>query len=413
VIREAMRIHRSPGPEGKEHLLESNERRRFLALYPRLDPAVSRRIEALLDQPHGPGAPVARSLLLRAVLARLGKLVIASKHEAEVALGVLERFAKKMEGLDGDELLLRASVLDLDSTHHVKHRDPLALWNRRGVIHKKGQDDPASDDQGLIQRFDASCGPTVVEMLVAQADPVFAFAVWESGLMSESSRDLSARFQRVLLEQYGGIAIALRESEIRSRTKNGLGSLERNGHISQKDGGALLSFLAKKSRLTREGARALEAMRAHFGFPTDADIKSLRRERIPDQDAGLGTSALASALAAYVTPLTGVHYQPTTPPDGFARGQAWRHLDSVARALKSGVNVPFGISEPGHWMLMTAVKGRKPDRSFLISDPVGGRTDWVKERDVVSGVFADKQFHLCTPPERGYIDSFYLPQRRP
>jgi hypothetical protein len=413
VIREAMRISRSPGPEGSEHLLEAREIRRLEALYPEIDPKVAGRIDDLLGGFSGPGAPVARSLLLRAVLARMTKLIGAPPDNAETILGVLERFSKKMTGLSGEELLQRASVLDLDSKHHVKHRDPLALWARQGVIHARGSNDQSSDDEGLIQRFDASCGPTVIEMLVAQADPVFAFEIWESGLMSQSSRDTAAKFQKKLLEQFGGIAIGLREAEIRARTRNGLARLEADRHLDPKDGEALRAFLDKRGKLTRGASRALEIMRARFGFPTNADVKALRRQKIPETDVGLGYPELAAALAEYVSPLTGVHYQQTSPADGFARGQAWRHLDAVARALKSGLNVPFGLSEPDHWMLMTAVKGKAPNRSFLVSDPLGGRTDWVKEKDVVSGVFADKQFHLCSPSQRGYIDSFYLPEVRP
>ena len=80
--------------------------------------------------------------------------------------------------------------------------------------------------------------------------------------------------------------------------------------------------------------------------------------------------------------------------------------------LKQGIDVPFGISEPGHWMLLSAVKGKKPRRQFLVSDPDGGKTDWVKERDFRSGAFADKQFHLSEADDRPFVDSFLLPVQK-
>jgi len=92
-----------------------------------------------------------------------------------------------------------------------------------------------------------------------------------------------------------------------------------------------------------------------------------------------------------------------------ARGQAGRHLDAVAAALARGVDVPFGVSEPAHWMLMTAVRAGAEGREFLVSDPGGGRTAWVTEKDLVSGAFCARQFFLNKPGERPYVDCFFLP----
>ena len=60
-------------------------------------------------------------------------------------------------------------------------------------------------------------------------------------------------------------------------------------------------------------------------------------------------------------------------------------------------------------MLITHVKGRRPHRSFLVSDPDGGRTAWVSERSLIKGTFVAEQFKLCEKGERGYIDCFLLP----
>jgi hypothetical protein len=410
AMSDASRTARSSGPEGAEHLLETGERKRFEALYPNVGEEIRRALESVLASFQADNAPTARAVILRAILARLAHLSIAAPGAARSMVERIEDFAEKIRPLSGDEILRRTTVIDLDSRISTHHRDPLALWDRRGVIHPRGQSDDSGDDDGLIQRFSASCGPAVIQMLVAEADPIFAYEIWESGLTGESSRDRTARFQRKLLEHYGGIAIGLREGELRSRVRNAVGRLVGEGHLPRRDGRDLLDYLAKRSRLSPAAKRALAGVRRRFeGLPSEAEVKTLRRQVLPERDEGLGFPELADALAHYVTPLTGVVYRQTSPPEGFARGQAWRHLDAVARALRSGVRVPFGLSEPSHWMMMTAVEGRKPNRRFLVSDPLGGRTDWVLERDIITGRFASQRFQLNEKGQRPYIDSFFLP----
>ena len=144
-------------------------------------------------------------------------------------------------------------------------------------------------------------------------------------------------------------------------------------------------------------------------FQTSAELERLRAERHPPRDEGIRTVDYLAALAKYLTPVTGWTYKSTNPPDGFARGQIYRHLDEVERALRRGIDVPFGIAEPGHWMLLSAVKGRGPHRHFLVSDPDGGRTAWVDEDAFRSGSFARDTFFLPDADQRPYVDCFILP----
>ena len=108
--------------------------------------------------------------------------------------------------------------------------------------------------------------------------------------------------------------------------------------------------------------------------------------------------------------MVGTRYIQTDPEWGFGRGQAKKYIDQVAKALRAGYDVPFGTAEPGHYMLLTAVKGRGANRSFLVSDPEGGRTRWVSEKRFLNGRFLSDEFELCWKQQRGYVDGFFLPE---
>lgn len=410
VLDEATTLRRSAAPEGRERLLSAAEAARFEALFAGLPSTIAERIIELVKSPRGEAAPVARALLVRAALARLPKLA-----RSERPLATLEAFARSLRGRSADELLAKSTVLDLDSTKSTSALDPLALFERRGVVHARGHGDVGTNNDGLFQRFTASCGPTVIEMMVAQADPVFAFALHGpaagAGVASSDTDDRAGVFQRELLEDLGGIALGLADAQLRARFRNAVGRLVADGALEPREAKALKAHVERRGPMTRAVAKGLALLRESFdGFPAARTISDLRKKKLPERDEGLGTHEFAAALARHVSPMIGTYYRPTNPPDGFARGGAWRHLEGVTRALSSGVDVPFGISEPAHWMLATAVEGAKPERRFLVSDPASGRTAWIAEDAFVRGTFVRDAFDLCTGDERGYIDVFFLPE---
>jgi hypothetical protein len=393
AIAEASAIERSDGPEGTKPLITRHERRRRVSNFERgVDPAILRLLDA------SPSA-VGRGLLLRAMHARLDRLLSS--------MAEIEGFAAELDGRSERELLQRATVLDLDSRTNDSLLDPLVISDRRGVIRAPVDRNEVADNDGLFQRLTASCGPTVVQMMICNADPISAFEVHRHGLNSDESEGPVADFQRRLLEAAGGVAIGRREAQLRARLRNGSGRLAATGAIDERELAAFRRWFEKGGPSTERAQRVLSAMREKFGGPTEAELdRLLRAAPMPDKDVGIGPEELLELVAQHVTPLTGVTYGLAGV---FARGQCWRHLDRVERALRDGIDVPFGISEPGHWMLTTSVKGRAPKRSFLVSDPEGGRTAWVKEKDLRDGSFVDRQFHLCIDDQRGYVDCFLLP----
>lgn len=407
VLDQASKAPRSLSVDDAEPILARRERARAELALRALDDR--RRLEALalLASLDGADAPVKRAFWFRALAAR--SEAVAREPEA---WKTLKTFARTLSSLPADAIRTRGTVLDLDWSRNTSTFDPVELWARRGTIHARGRGDRASDNDGLHQRFTASCGPTVLQMMVAEADPVTAFLFHGDRLAGNRSRGLIAEFQRSILERLGGVAIGRVEATLRSRLKNALGRLQANAHIASEAAASLRRHVFEKGPFDAGARLALDALRAHFtGFPSDEELGLLQRGPLPRRDEGVGSLELTRAINTLVTPLVGVEYAQTSPEEGFARGQAWRHLDEVARALRSGLDVPFGIVEPAHWMLMTAVRGRKPHRSFLVSDPDGGRTAWVLEKDLRSGRFADVQFHLSTKRERPYVDSFLLPVR--
>lgn len=380
LLESASRVRRGRGPEGAEALISKPERARVVALFGSVPAATVKTLQALLlAVPEG----AHQAVLLKGIAAR-------ADDPGSRSLKALETFAKLIAPLGVDEVLERSTVLDLDSGVNTSTTDALPWWNKRGTIKDVPGDSAAADNDGLIQRFTSSCGPTVIQMMRAQVDPVLAFAINDEGRTSDSTTSATARFQRALLEEYGDVAVGRRESYVMSRINNALGRL-----------GLGTNDLSDT---------AIAKVRAAYdGFPADADLKRVRTALVGVRDKGIAFDDFKAMIARYVSRVSGAEYTQTAPPEGFARGQAYRHLDALEASLKAGFDVPFGMVEPAHWMLATDVRQRAGAREFLVSDPDGGRTVWVTEKALVDGSFGDAPFKLTKTGERPYIDSFFLP----
>ena len=402
LLESASKVRRAASSVGKEALLTPREEARARFAFAHLSREVVGELNALLATHKGTGNNVAHALLFKAIAARADVL------PADAARAALKTFSQQLTALDPETRLERASVLDLAPTVNSSQVDAQALWEKRGVIGPRGQGDKQADNDGLIQRFTASCGPTTLQMLLAEADPILAFAINHEGRALPSMRGPVADFQRAVLEEYGGIAVGRSESHLASRVHNAFAQLVRSGAVTSSQRDAALSFL--KGGPQGEGtAEGLEACRQRYGFPTESEVATLRAAMLPAHDEGLGFEAFTTMLNAHAREVLGKGFKQTAPADGFARGGAAKHLDAVEKALKAGFDVPAGVCEPAHWMLLTAVKHEGGGRAFLVSDPDGGKTAWVSEKDLVSGKALGEAFHLPKPGERPYIDSFFLP----
>lgn len=416
AVKVGLALAKSGGPEGTERLLSEHHARKIEKLFERAPAAVVRQLEADLARIGGPGAEIGRALYLKAAAARLDDLVRPGRGgDRRVLLDALAAFASRLDGMRAADMLARATVLDLDSRRNTSEFDPMGLYEDEGDPTWHGTDDERADNDGLFQRFTASCGTTTLQVLLCEEDPLRAFAIHDAGLTEPSSTDLAAAFQAEVLEAYGGVAISRLAEHRFILLKKEITRLRREGEVGDKALDDLKGYiLGTRDRLTQPARRALEAIRAASteGFPTAADLEEIRAARFPREDEGLGMEAMQRVLDDHLTPITGVTYAQTDPPEGFGPGKAKKHLDDVERALRSGIDVPFGISEPPHWMLLSAVEGEKPERRFLVTDPGAGRTAWVEERSLVKGTFIEHPFEFVDEhsAEKEHIDSFYLPE---
>ncbi|MDP7037830.1 MAG: hypothetical protein QGI45_01625, partial [Myxococcota bacterium] len=161
LLLAAAKLPRASTLPGSEALLNRREVKRLeeaMLVWPK---SLQKSLEKLLQQVD---TPFAQGLLLRATVARAGRL------KESKALNELQHFAQRLKGLSPAELEKRATVLDLNPLENTSHIDALGFWDRRGVIHDRTQDDTDSNNDGLFQRFTASCGPTVIQMMLAEAD---------------------------------------------------------------------------------------------------------------------------------------------------------------------------------------------------------------------------------------------------
>jgi hypothetical protein len=194
LLEAASRVRRAAGPVGKEALLTPREEARARFAFSHVPKEVAAELHGLLGVHKGTGANVAHALLFKAIAARADVL------PADQARAALKQFSAQLASLDPETMLERASVLDLAHDKNTSQVDAQQLWEKRGVVGARGQGDTAADNDGLIQRFTASCGPTTLQMLLAEAGPILAFAINHEGRAHPTARGAVADFQRAVLE---------------------------------------------------------------------------------------------------------------------------------------------------------------------------------------------------------------------
>ncbi len=107
-----------------------------------------------------------RSLILKAIAARRPLLTGAN---AESAMAEVVQFATDIRGEQREQLVRTTTAIDVENTTNTSRVDPLAL---------PAADDDRADNDGLYQRFETSCVPTVAQLVKAEKDPIYARGLW-------------------------------------------------------------------------------------------------------------------------------------------------------------------------------------------------------------------------------------------
>lgn len=345
----------------------------------------------------GADADVERSLILKAVASRAPQMeghwydgvvrFFGGETESDQTMGTIADFADDIRGTERDELIRTTTLIDIDD-QNTSTVDPLNL---------RGPADTRTDNDGLYQRWDNSCGPTTAQIVRGEADPMYALSVHRGeGVDNGELGTDTANEQRRVLEENGGTAVNRLGLAARADTTTVMNNMMVAGTLNttQRD---LVNRLMNGETLSEteapDGQAALEAVRAaNNGHPTDAELAAVQFNN-GRSGGGMG---LEPALDDITQQGTGIDYE-TVGVDNTDMGE---DLDDMEQRLRDGEDIPFRIGygatrQSGHFMSVTDVRrGDDGSRSFLVTDPWSGATRWVSEADFTSGAFANSTFTL-------------------
>jgi hypothetical protein len=207
-----------------------------------------------------------------------------------------------------------------DYAAQIRGRPPQQLIQRSTVLDVDGT------MEGLRQRWDSGCGPTTAMMCRAQSDPIYAARLHDGS----------------------------------TRVGDSMDDVGRVGQQQKK-------WLAQ------------------HGDTTATSVRDIRQHGAKDEGKGLTRTPLSKLLNRHVAKATNQVY---TPSVAKTREELQKALDGVDARLKQGVDVPVGASiggpGGGHWMLLSDVRGKGADRSYLLTDP-NGYARWIPKKDLLDG----------------------------
>lgn len=342
-----------------------------------------------------------RALMLDAVAARAPQLSRRGSA-GDAALDEVTGFASEVRGLPREELIRTTSAIDLDgsrSTSSVRASD----LGRAGT-------DTIGNNDGLVQRWTDSCGPTSAQIARAELDPVYARRLHREGVSATSTDGALAAEQRATLEAGHGVAVS------REQRGRAMDALERIQGAVQGEPQAvrsrLGSYLRGEITDTTELAGVavdLDRIRGRTGGrPSAEDLRLIREVRRQPAGEGMLADVALDRIAG------GAAHSRYAVRDAGAHGVTSRQADDMARRLQAGDDVGIRICDSsggsGHFLMMTDVRGEGADRQFLVSDPWSGRTDWVREQDLrTQGTHAfESQFGLG--PQQDRVSTYYYPR---
>ena len=396
ALVDAVQTPRSGGDNGIDGVLTAHGARAAADVWTTATDATRTRLSALLDD----ATQVAeRSLILGAVVPRGAAL---TSSEPEQALAQIEAFAGAIRGMPRAELMQMTTLIDIDETH-----DSVADTPFTNTVDGK-------TDDGLFQRYVSSCGPTSIEVLLGNLDPIYAFDVRTAGIATNP--EMKDDFQRAVLVKYGENVRSRIVPAYQAEARGALTGLRAEGVLSATQTADLQGYLLNRAKPTAGTKAALTTMRAHVdGFPSAEVVRTLRDYEPVDPSktyGRIGWQNVGRVLNDVVGEAAGVQYEQVslydtadaTDTGAFVAANGAR----LQAAIESGPGVLFKTLQPAHFWTLNGVKSEGETRSFQVHDTWTGKTAWVTEAALGDGSFAE-----AFPPGGGKgvttLDLFYLP----
>jgi hypothetical protein len=359
----------------------------------------SAAVSSLTEGKSGPDRWTATALLLKGLGARGAQ-----------GMPDIERLAKGLSGLSRAEQVQKTALTDVDETRDDSKFDPLSFDDTPDDRPRPVGFSEAKND-GLFQRYVQSCGPTSIEVLRGEWDPIYAFDVRQREMgEGETTPDL----QRDILTSHNVDRRLRLQTQFARNVKTVSG-------LSKDTREQLLDYYLvgeKKGALVDAGITSLRAKAG--GFPTDDELDILRRYDPVDfsHNDAIGFTHVLDYLNEVAGPPHGVTYEldslyAIAGKDASARQSpafVQAHLKKLAAALDEGSGVLFSTSQPDHFWTMTCTRQAGAGREFFVHDVWSGISTWVKEREIVDGSFTR---YFLPGKKEAFVDLFYLPKAPP
>jgi hypothetical protein len=421
ILIRAAGTPRSAGVNGREGILSPIEAQNAALAHRVLWPSERDALAELMSGAQVAGredASPAQALILKALAARRMAFADLEQATRTKALGELSEFAGGIKGLEFGELMRSTSLLDIDETIDTLSFDPLSIEDRPGALADRPLSYAGADNDGLFQRYEMSCGPASIEVLLGERDPAYALR----RRMGRMDVDPAAAddIQTQILKQYGMTPASRVVPTAIVRLRGALSALEAAGQLSHAAVQQVTTFLlgppaSPKGPLVDGALETIRAARG--GFPDAATAQQIRDYVPPDEGRSYNTIGFQN-VAILLSRILGVEYKLHSlyaeqnvkigaeeardrSPD-YVRA----NLDRIERNLANGIDIVFGTGNPDHFWSLSNVQGEAPNREFLVHDTWSGKTGWVDEASFIDARFA--RAFLGERKTKTFIDLMYL-----
>jgi len=350
---------RTAAPEGRRGVLTLSQAVRAAGVLTRLPPESRRRVDALLKTAGQPGASDTGPIIEEALIL---KALGARPQPDKDALTAIEDFAKAIHGLPRYVLVRVTSLLDLDSRANTAAVDSITI----DYSPPRG----SQQNKGLLG---SSCGPAAVEVLLGEADPIFAFHV-HAGNGDDDLRE-------VWLRHFSDPPNRRRGMYEYFRLRALCHKLVQEGPLTNQQRLATLTHCrTPNARLTDKAKTGLAIVHQRGGFPTPADIAMMQTSNPTTTDESDADHLLLV-----------VHELLATPADGdfTARQGNGAHFvtKNLAALAKTATNSGAVVGSANHWWAVADARQNERGYQFLLHDTWTGVTAWVDQKSLTDGSY--------------------------